>query len=40
MLIATERADDPVFRGRFTSESRIAASIEHALLLPGAVPLK
>jgi CHASE2 domain-containing sensor protein/predicted Ser/Thr protein kinase len=33
-LIATERSDDPVFRERFTSESRIAASIEHANVIP------
>jgi len=33
-LIATERSDDPVFRERFTSESRIAASIEHASVIP------
>ena len=33
-LIATERAEDPVFRERFTSESRIAASIEHANVIP------
>jgi serine/threonine protein kinase/CHASE2 domain-containing sensor protein len=33
-LIAPERSDDPVFRERFTSESRIAASIEHANVIP------
>lgn len=33
-LIATERSDDPVFRERFTAESRIAASIEHANVIP------
>ncbi len=33
-LIATERSDDPMFRERFTSESRIAASIEHANVIP------
>jgi serine/threonine protein kinase len=33
-LIATERAEDPVFRERFKSESRIAASIEHASVIP------
>jgi len=33
-LIASERSDDPVFRERFTSESRIAASIEHANVIP------
>ncbi len=33
-LIATERAEDPVFRERFKSESRIAASIDHANVIP------
>jgi CHASE2 domain-containing sensor protein/predicted Ser/Thr protein kinase len=33
-LIATDRAQDPVFRERFTFESRIAASIEHANVIP------
>jgi CHASE2 domain-containing sensor protein len=33
-LIATDRAEDPVFRERFKSESRIAASIEHANVVP------
>jgi CHASE2 domain-containing sensor protein len=33
-LIATERAGDPVFRERFTNESRIAAAIEHANVIP------
>jgi CHASE2 domain-containing sensor protein/predicted Ser/Thr protein kinase len=33
-LIAAERAEDPVFRERFKSESRIAASIEHANVIP------
>ncbi|HST54392.1 MAG TPA: serine/threonine-protein kinase [Solirubrobacteraceae bacterium] len=33
-LIATERAQDPVFRERFERESRIAASIEHANVIP------
>jgi CHASE2 domain-containing sensor protein len=33
-LIATERADDPEFRERFTAESRIAAAIEHANVIP------
>jgi serine/threonine protein kinase len=33
-LIAAERAEDPVFRERFTSESRIAASIEHPNVIP------
>jgi len=33
-LIATDRAQDPVFRERFKSESRIAASIEHANVIP------
>jgi CHASE2 domain-containing sensor protein/predicted Ser/Thr protein kinase len=33
-LIAAERSGDPVFRARFTSESRIAASIEHANVIP------
>jgi len=33
-LIATEHAGDPVFRERFESESRIAASIEHANVIP------
>jgi CHASE2 domain-containing sensor protein/predicted Ser/Thr protein kinase len=33
-LIATDRAENPVFRERFKSESRIAASIEHANVIP------
>ena len=33
-LITTERSEDPVFRERFKSESRIAASIEHANVIP------
>lgn len=33
-LIAIERAGDPVFRERFVAESRIAASIEHANVIP------
>lgn len=33
-LIATERAGDPVFRERFEIESRIAAAIEHANVIP------
>jgi Protein kinase domain/CHASE2 domain len=33
-LIATERSEDPVFRERFKSESRIAASIDHASVIP------
>ena len=33
-LIATERSEDPVFRERFKSESRIASSIEHANVIP------
>ncbi len=33
-LIAAERAEDPVFRERFKLESRIAASIEHANVIP------
>jgi serine/threonine protein kinase/CHASE2 domain-containing sensor protein len=33
-LIATERAEDPAFRERFKAESRIAASIEHANVIP------
>jgi CHASE2 domain-containing sensor protein/predicted Ser/Thr protein kinase len=33
-LIAAEHAADPVFRERFKSESRIAASIEHASVIP------
>ena len=33
-LIAAERADDPVFRECFKSESQIAASIEHANVIP------
>ena len=33
-LIASERAGDPVFRERFSAESRIAASIEHANVIP------
>jgi CHASE2 domain-containing sensor protein len=33
-LIATEHAEDPTFRERFISESRIAASIEHANVIP------
>jgi serine/threonine protein kinase len=33
-LIAAERTEDPVFRERFKAESRIAASIEHANVIP------
>lgn len=33
-LIASERAENPLFRERFKSESRIAASIEHANVIP------
>ncbi len=33
-LIATERAQDPVFRVRFERESRLAASIEHPNVIP------
>ena len=33
-LIATERAADPVFRSRFELESRVAATIEHANIIP------
>ena len=33
-LIAAERAQDPVFRGRFNRESRLAASIEHVNVIP------
>ena len=33
-LIAAERSEDPVFRERFKSESRIAASIDHANVIP------
>jgi serine/threonine-protein kinase len=33
-LIATEYADDAVFRERFKSESRIAAAIDHASVIP------
>jgi CHASE2 domain-containing sensor protein len=33
-LIATERAQDPVFRARFERESRLAASIEHVNVIP------
>ncbi|HSS04376.1 MAG TPA: CHASE2 domain-containing protein [Solirubrobacterales bacterium] len=33
-LIATERAQDPVFRTRFKLESRLAASIEHVNVIP------
>jgi serine/threonine protein kinase len=33
-LIATERSEDPVFRERFKAESRMAASIEHASVIP------
>jgi CHASE2 domain-containing sensor protein len=33
-LIATERAQDPVFRERFERESRLAASIEHVNVIP------
>ncbi len=33
-LIATERAQDPVFRGRFEAESKLAASIEHPNVIP------
>jgi serine/threonine protein kinase/CHASE2 domain-containing sensor protein len=33
-VIAAERAEDPSFRERFEAESRIAASIEHANVIP------
>jgi len=33
-LIATERATDPVYRERFKQESRLAASIDHANVIP------
>jgi serine/threonine protein kinase len=33
-LIATDRAQDPVFRERFKHESRLAASIEHVNVIP------
>jgi CHASE2 domain-containing sensor protein len=33
-LIATERAQDPVFRGRFEMESRLAAAIEDPNVIP------
>jgi CHASE2 domain-containing sensor protein len=33
-LIATEHAQDPTFRARFTHESRLAASIEHVNVIP------
>jgi CHASE2 domain-containing sensor protein len=33
-LIATDRAQDPVFRERFKRESRLAASIEHVNVIP------
>ncbi len=33
-LIATERAQDPIFRARFKLESRLAASIEHVNVIP------
>jgi CHASE2 domain-containing sensor protein len=33
-LIAADRAQDPVFRERFKRESRLAASIEHANVVP------
>ncbi len=33
-LIATERAQDPVFRARFEAESKLAASIEHPNVIP------
>jgi serine/threonine protein kinase len=33
-LIATEHAQDPVFRSRFERESRLAASIEHVNVIP------
>ncbi len=33
-LIATERAQDPVFRARFEHEARLAASIEHPNVIP------
>jgi CHASE2 domain-containing sensor protein len=33
-LIATARAQDPVFRARFKLESRLAASIEHPNVIP------
>jgi len=33
-LIATDHAEEPAFRERFKAESRIAASIEHANVIP------
>lgn len=33
-LITPERSQDPVFRRRFKAESRVAASIEHANVIP------
>jgi CHASE2 domain-containing sensor protein/predicted Ser/Thr protein kinase len=33
-LIATERAQDPLYRARFERESRLAASIEHVNVIP------
>jgi CHASE2 domain-containing sensor protein len=33
-LIAAEKSEDPVFRERFKAESRMAASIEHASVIP------
>jgi CHASE2 domain-containing sensor protein/predicted Ser/Thr protein kinase len=33
-LIATERAADPIYRERFKQESRLAASIDHANVIP------
>jgi len=33
-VIATDRAQDPVFRERFNAESRLAASIEHESVIP------
>src|SRR5262249_51458792 len=33
-LIAAERAQDPIFRRRFTLESRLGAAIEHVNVIP------
>src|SRR5207244_13620156 len=33
-LFAPQRSRDPVFRARFTSESRLAAAIEHPSVIP------